>query len=76
MTGRLPRLDVRRVSKVLKKLGFTVARQSGSHMIFKNSEGKRITLPYHSKRILHPKLLKSVLKDAGVSIEEFKRLLG
>ncbi len=75
MTEKLPRLDVKKVIGVLNKLGFKLVRQSGSHRIFRNSEGKRVTLPYHSKKILHPKLLASVLKDTGISVEEFKRLL-
>jgi predicted RNA binding protein YcfA (HicA-like mRNA interferase family) len=35
-----------------------------------------VTLPYHSSRILHPKVLKSILEDAKLTIEEFDRLRG
>jgi len=38
---RLPRLTARQIIAVLEKVGFSLARQSGSHMIFKNSAGKR-----------------------------------
>lgn len=75
MSEKLPRVKAGKVIKVLEKLGFTLARQSGSHKIFKNSKGTRITVPYHSGKILHPKLLKSILKDIELSIEEFKKLL-
>ncbi len=43
--------------------------------IFKNSEGKRVTLSYHSKKMLHPKLLRTILSDVRISVEEFKKLL-
>ncbi len=75
MTEKLPRVDAKKVIGVLNKLGFKLVRQSGSHKIFKDSEGKRVTLPYHSKKILHPKLLKTILRDVGISVEEFKKLL-
>jgi predicted RNA binding protein YcfA (HicA-like mRNA interferase family) len=38
--------------KVLERIGFFFVRQSGSHKIYKNKEGKRVTVPYHSKKIL------------------------
>jgi predicted RNA binding protein YcfA (HicA-like mRNA interferase family) len=44
-------------------------------MIFKNSEGVRVTVPHHSGKILHPKLLKSILRDIDISVEDFKKLL-
>ena len=59
---RLPRLTAREIIGVLEKAGFSLARQSGSHMIYKNAAGKRVTVPYHAAKIL-PKLLKSMLRD-------------
>lgn len=71
---KLPRVEAKDVIKVLKNIGFSLSRQSGSHMIFKNSEGKRITVPYHSGQILHPKMLKAILEEAELTIEEFEKL--
>jgi predicted RNA binding protein YcfA (HicA-like mRNA interferase family) len=50
-------------------------RQSGSHIIYKNAEGKRATVPFHAAKILHPKVLKSILRDAGLTVEELSTLL-
>ncbi|PIU22648.1 MAG: hypothetical protein COT14_00085 [Candidatus Diapherotrites archaeon CG08_land_8_20_14_0_20_30_16] len=44
-------------------------------MIFKNSEGTRITIPYHSKETLHPKIIKSIIIDCKLNAEGFKKLL-
>lgn len=75
MTQRLPRITAAEVIKVLEKAGFFLARQSGSHKIYKNSEGKRVTIPYHTGKTLHPKVLSSILKDANLTPGEFKERL-
>ncbi len=71
---KLPRLTAREIMAVLEKAGFSLARQSGSHMIYKNAAGKRVTVPFHASKILHPKVLKSVLRDAGLSSAELEKL--
>ncbi len=75
MSQRLPRVTADEVIRVIEKVGFTLARQSGSHRIYRSSAGKRITVPYHKGKVLHPKVLASMLKDANLSREEFKNLL-
>jgi predicted RNA binding protein YcfA (HicA-like mRNA interferase family) len=72
---RLPRLIAREIVAALEKAGFSLARQSGSHMIYKNASGKRVTIPYHGGKTLHPKVLKSILRDADLSIEKLEELL-
>jgi len=68
---RLPRVTADKIIKLLKKKGFFLVRQSGSHMIFRNEKGVRVTVPYHSGKILHPKVLKSIMKDAELTSEDF-----
>lgn len=72
---KLPRLTARQIVAVLEKVGFSLARQSGSHMIYKNAAGKRVTVPFHASQILHPKVLKSILRDADLSVEKLHDLL-
>ena len=72
---KLPRLTAREICSILEKLGFSIARQSGSHMIYKNAEGKRATVPFHAAKVLHPKVLKSIVRDAGLSAEDLQKLL-
>ena len=59
----------------LGKTGIFVARQSGSHIIYKNAEGKRATVPFHGAKVLHPKIMKSIMRDAGLSPEDLEKLL-
>jgi predicted RNA binding protein YcfA (HicA-like mRNA interferase family) len=72
---KLPRLTAREICSIPEGLGFSIARQSGSHTIYKNAEGKRATVPFHAAKVLHPKILKSILRDAGLSAEDLQRLL-
>ena len=45
-------------------------RQNGSHKIFRNNAGIRVTVPDHSGKILHPKNVKQICRDTGISPEE------
>jgi len=53
MSEKLPRVTADEVIKALKRVGFSLVRQSGSHKIHKNAQGKRVTVPCHAGRILH-----------------------
>ena len=54
--------------RALRRLGFAVTRQDGSHI--RMSKGAvHVTVPNH--REILPKTLQSVLRQAGVSVEEF-----
>ena len=75
MSEKLPRVTADEVIKALKRVGFSLVRQSGSHKIHKNAQGKRVTVPCHAGRILHPKVLKSILRDADLTAERFKELM-
>lgn len=75
MSEKLPRVSAVEAVRALERAGFSFSRQSGSHRIYKNKEGKRVTVPYHSGKILHPKVLASILRDADLTVEEFKELL-
>jgi predicted RNA binding protein YcfA (HicA-like mRNA interferase family) len=75
MSEKLPRVTAVEIIKILEKIGFFLARQSGSHKIYKNGEGRRVTVPFHSGKVLHPKTLKSILKDADLTDDKFKELL-
>jgi predicted RNA binding protein YcfA (HicA-like mRNA interferase family) len=75
LSPRLPRVNANEVIRVLEKIGFVLTRQSGSHKIYKNDEGRRATVAYHGSTILKPKTFKSILNDANLTVEEFVDLL-
>lgn len=54
--------------KALRRLGFEVTRQEGSHI--RMTKGQvRVTVPNH--RELLPKTLQSLLRQAGIGLDEF-----
>ncbi len=75
MRQRLPKVTTDEIIRVLEQVGFALVRQSGSHRIYRNSTGKRVTVPYHKGKVLHPKVLASILKDANLSREGLRKLL-
>jgi len=49
---------------MLLKAGFEMVRSKGSHRIYMKGE-KRIVIPFHRGKVLHPKIVKQVLRSAG-----------
>ncbi len=73
MSEKFPRVTALEMIRVLEKAGFFLSRQSGSHQIYKDQRGRRVTVPFHSGKILHPKLISSILKDADLDPDDLKR---
>lgn len=69
---KLPRLTAKDAIKLIEKKGFVLVRQSGGHRIYRNEKGVRITVPFHSGKILHPKIIKSIIRDAELTEEDLK----
>lgn len=68
-------LSARNVIKVLVKIGFKVARQRGSHVVLKHSDGRVTVVPVHSGEKIGRGLLLKIIKDAKLTKEEFLKLL-
>lgn len=75
MFQKSPRITAKEMIAVLERNGFVFSRQSGSHKIYKNEAGKRATVPFHANKIFHPKVLKSILRDADFGVEKLEELL-
>lgn len=74
MSQKLPRVSADKVVKVLEKIDFILVRQSGSHKIYKK-DAVVVVVPYHSQKIIHPRILKNILRDADLTVSEFKDLM-
>ena len=66
-----PILKSREVVAIPESLGFYVARQRGSHIQFRHSDGCATTVPFHQGRDIAPTLLRPIAKDIGLTWEEF-----
>jgi predicted RNA binding protein YcfA (HicA-like mRNA interferase family) len=71
--ARLPILKPREVCRILESLGFVEVRQRGSHKQFRHADGRGTTVPDHGSRDLSPILLRQIIKDIGMTADDFLR---
>lgn len=62
------------VQRALGKLGFKRKRQKGSEALYTHPDGRWTTVPIHSRE-LKTGLYRAILKQIGISEEEFKKSL-
>ena len=75
MTQRLPALRPVEVVRALERAGWQVHRQRGSHVsMHKEDIAFLVTVPLH-RRDLPRGTLRDIIKDAGLTVEEFLELL-
>ena len=73
---KLPSLTARKVIRALKYEGFVEDRQKGSHLILIHPDTmSRTVVPVHSGRTIKEPLLRAILRDARLTIDEFIELL-
>jgi predicted RNA binding protein YcfA (HicA-like mRNA interferase family) len=72
---RLPILSGREVVKALKKDGYDLDRQRGSHLVLRASRPpyRRIVVPDH--REVARGTLRAIIRQAGLTVEGFLELL-
>lgn len=76
MSPKLPVVSGRQAIRVLERLGYQVVRQRGSHIRLRDEsdpEHLPVTVPDH--RTLKPGLLRQILRDANLTVDEFVDLL-
>ena len=75
MSNRLPAVKPREAIRALEKAGWRVHRQKGSHVsMHKEGVPNLVGVPVHTKDL--PKgTLHGILEDAGLTIEQFLKLL-
>ena len=71
--ARLPVISGDEFVKVMNKMGYVWDHTEGSHMILLHPSRHRLSVPRHKE--LGRGLLRSLIRDAGLSREEFIRLL-
>ena len=71
MTPKLPSLKPKQVLKILKRAGFEIDHQTGSHItLLNNKTNTRVTLSMHSKDTKKG-TLHGIIKNSGLTPEEF-----
>ena len=68
----LPHISGRRAIKIFEALGFSIVRQRGSHVVLRRGD-KGCVIPLH--RELAAGTLRSAIKQAGITIEDFLEIM-
>jgi predicted RNA binding protein YcfA (HicA-like mRNA interferase family) len=72
MPPKFASLKPRVVIRALLKGGFFIHEQSGSHVHLKHPEKPgRVTVPYHERFDLPKHIVKSIVRQAGLTNAEF-----
>jgi len=73
--SRLPVVSGREAVKAFERVGYAVDRQKGSHIQLRQIAApyRRLTVP--DQRTLAKGLLRALIRDAGLTVDEFRELL-
>ena len=66
---------MRKNDKLLFLLGFKKVRQKGSHAFYRQKDGRTTTIPHHKGRVLACPLIKEILREIEVTIDNYNELL-
>jgi predicted RNA binding protein YcfA (HicA-like mRNA interferase family) len=67
--------SAKKIIKILSALGFRIVRKRGSHVVMKHSDGRITVVPVHPGEEIGTGLLLKIIKDTGLSRDEFIKML-
>ena len=73
--NRLRIVDAKTLEKVVFSLGFERVRQKGSHIFYRHSDGRTTTIPHQGSRVLARPLLREILREIDITVDEYNRIL-
>jgi predicted RNA binding protein YcfA (HicA-like mRNA interferase family) len=67
-------LSGKELCKALQKIGYEIDHQTGSHLILRNKfpPFRRLTVPNHKE--IAKGTLRGIIREAGLTIQEFNKL--
>jgi len=73
--GKLPVISGAQAVRAFQRVGYAVNHQTGSHVILRreNPPHRHLSVPNHKE--LGRGLLRGLIRDAGLTVDEFHRLL-
>ncbi|MDO8682826.1 MAG: type II toxin-antitoxin system HicA family toxin [Armatimonadota bacterium] len=73
--SKLRLVPYRQLRKLVEQLGFQWVRCVGSHNTFRNKDGRIIVIPDHGSQVIFRPLLRKILRDVGLSIDDYNKML-
>ena len=72
MSQRFPVRNAKEVVKVLRKHGFVLVAQSGSHQKWRHGNGRQVIVAMHGNKPIPIGTLKSIIEGSGLDVEVFR----
>ncbi len=72
---RLPRIKGKELIRALERTGFSIDRTRGSHAFLKHPDGRATVVPMHVRETLGPGLIRAILRDVEMTVEQLMELL-
>jgi predicted RNA binding protein YcfA (HicA-like mRNA interferase family) len=63
------------MEKLLLHLGFTRSHPKGSHVFYRHPDGRTTTVPHHPGRVLAITLIRKIMRDIEISVEDYNKAL-
>jgi len=73
--SKLKLIDAQTMEKLLFLLGFKRIRQKGSHVFYGHPDGRTTTIPHHKGRVLARPLIREILREIEVAVDEYAEYL-
>jgi predicted RNA binding protein YcfA (HicA-like mRNA interferase family) len=72
--GKLNNISGKKAAKAFEKAGWLARGQAGSHLVLtKTGSRANLTIPLHSE--LAPGTLRALIRDSGLTVDEFLKLI-
>ena len=72
MSQRFPVRNTKEVVKILRKHGFGLVAQSGSHQKWRHENGRQVIVAMHGSKPIPIGTLKSIIEGSGLNVEDFR----
>jgi predicted RNA binding protein YcfA (HicA-like mRNA interferase family) len=74
--SKLKLVKAAELEKIIESLGFERVRQKGSHVFYRHADGRTTTIPHHSSKDLPRPLIRAILREINLSIEDYNVQVG
>jgi predicted RNA binding protein YcfA (HicA-like mRNA interferase family) len=73
--SKLLTVSGKQLCRILQRIGYIIDHQTGSHIILRNENPphRRLTIPNHKE--IAKGTLRAIIRQAGLTLEEFKELM-
>ncbi len=72
MSRRFPVCTAKDIVKVLRRHGFALAGQTGSHQKWRHANGRQVIVAVHANKPIPFGTLKSIIDGSGINVDEFR----